>query len=186
MPCRPLWLRDPSPRAVAGALKEQGSQVAALYNQQATKAAIERELSDKLVDRVGEQDRVVIFYAGHGKTKTAKGGKTMGYLLPVEGQPDALGETGISMGRIKELADALPAKQAVFLVDACYGGVAGQQFRAALTPMTVAYLRQITRERGRQLVTAGGPDQQAMESPEWATACSPIICWKDSPKVSPI
>ena len=33
--------------------------------------------------------------------------------------------------------------------------------------MTESYLRTITRERGRQLITAGGPDQQAMEGPEW-------------------
>lgn len=154
-------------KAMAGVLRTQGFQVAELYNRQATKATIEGELSDRLVDRVGEQDRVVIFYAGHGETKTVKGGKTMGYLLPVEGQMDALGQTGVSMGRIKELADALPSKQVLFLVDVCYGGIAGQQFRSMLPPMTVAYLKQITRERGRQLITAGGPDQQAMESPEW-------------------
>jgi len=154
-------------KALTTALTQQGFQVTTLYNQQATKAAIERELGDKLVDRVGEQDRVVIFYAGHGETKTAKGGKTMGYLLPVQGQQDALSETAISMGRIKELADALPSKQVLFLVDTCYGGIAGQQFRSTLPPMTVAYLRQITQERGRQLITAGGPDQRAMESPEW-------------------
>lgn len=154
-------------KAMTGVLQQQGFQVAALYNQQATKAAIERELGDKLIDRVGENDRVVIFYAGHGETKTARGGKTMGYLLPVQGQQDALSETGISMGRIKELADALPSKQVLFLVDVCYGGIAGQQFRSTLPPMTVAYLKMITRERGRQLISAGGPDQQAMESPEW-------------------
>lgn len=154
-------------KAMTTALTQQGFQVTTLYNQQATKAAIERELGDKLVDRVGEQDHVVIFYAGHGETKTAKGGKTMGYLLPVQGQQEALSETAISMGRIKELADALPSKQVLFLVDTCYGGIAGQQFRSTLPAMTVAYLRQITRERGRQLITAGGPDQRAMESPEW-------------------
>ncbi|MBM4132232.1 MAG: PDZ domain-containing protein [Nitrospira sp.] len=154
-------------KAMAAVLRQQGFQVSELYNRQATKAAVEGELSDKLVDQVGQQDRVVIFYAGHGETKTASGGKTMGYLLPVEGQPDALGRTGVSMGRIKELADALPSKQVLFLVDVCYGGIAGNQFRSTLPPMTVAYLKQITRERGRQLITAGGPDQQALESPEW-------------------
>lgn len=154
-------------RAMANVLRQQGFHVAELYNRQATKAAVEGELSDKLVDQVGEQDRVVIFYAGHGETKTVKGGKTMGYLLPVEGQQEALGQTAVSMGRIKELADALPSKQVLFLVDVCYGGIAGNQFRSTLPPMSVAYLKQITRERGRQLITAGGPDQQAMESPEW-------------------
>ncbi|MEW6545204.1 MAG: SUMF1/EgtB/PvdO family nonheme iron enzyme [Nitrospirota bacterium] len=154
-------------RAVADELGRRGYQVAALYDQQATRRNILKELGDKLVDRVGEPDRVVIYYAGHGETKKSKGGKEMGYLLPVNGEQDALAETAISMGLIKELADALPSKHVLFLVDVCYGGIAGQQFRSTLPPMTEAYLKTITREKGRQLITAGGPDQQAMEAPEW-------------------
>ncbi len=38
-------------------------------------------------------------------------------------------------------------------------------FRGA-TKMSENYLRLITRERGRQLITAGGPDQEAMETAE--------------------
>jgi len=108
--------------AMARLLAQRGYQVAALYNRQATKDAIEEELGDKLLDRVGEHDRVVIFYSGHGETKTVKGGKTQGFLLPVGGSQEALAKTGISMGRIRELADALPSKHVLFLMDVCYGG----------------------------------------------------------------
>lgn len=153
-------------KAVADMLKVQGFQVTTLYNEQATRDAIESELGDRLGTRVGEQDRIVIFYAGHGETRTVKGGKTQGFLLPVGGRQDALAQTSISMGRIRELADALPSKQVLFLVDVCYGGIAGTQFRS-LPKYTEEYLRVITRERGRQLITAGGPNQEAMEGPEW-------------------
>jgi len=152
--------------AMARLLAQRGYQVAALYNRQATKDAIEEELGDKLLDRVGEHDRVVIFYSGHGETKTVKGGKTQGFLLPVGGSQEALAKTGISMGRIRELADALPSKHVLFLMDVCYGGIAGTQFKS-LPKYTEAYLKAITRERGRQLITAGGPEQQALEGPEW-------------------
>jgi uncharacterized caspase-like protein len=153
-------------KATAMEFERRGYQVTTLFNGQATEDAIEGELGDKLLDRVGENDRVVIFYAGHGETKTVKGGKTQGFLLPVNARPDALSQSAISMGRIRELADALPAKQVLFLVDVCYGGIAGQQFRS-LPGYNEDYLRVLTRERGRQLITAGGAGQQAMEGPEW-------------------
>jgi hypothetical protein len=153
-------------RSVAALLEKQGFHVAALYDAQATRQAILSELGDKLVERVGEDDRVLVFFAGHGETRKVKSGKEMGYLLPVNGEQDSLAGTSLSMGLIRELSDALPSKHVLFLVDVCYGGVAGQQFRS-LPPMTEAYLKTITRERGRQLITAGGAEQQAMEGPEW-------------------
>jgi uncharacterized caspase-like protein len=153
-------------KSVAEALQQRGFDVTTLYDGQATRRGILGGLGDRLVRKVGKDDRVVIFYAGHGETQQAEGGRAMGYLLPVNGEGDALAETAISMGLIRELADALPAKHVLFLVDVCYGGIAGQQFRS-LPPVTEAYLKTITRERGRQLISAGGPKEQAMEAPEW-------------------
>nr|MBI3612296.1 caspase family protein [Nitrospirota bacterium] len=153
-------------KAVAATLEKRGYQVTALYDRQATQRAIVSELRSKLKKKVGKQDRVVIFYAGHGEEDKVEGGKQMGYLLPVDGELEDVPATGISMGVIKELADELPAKQVLFLVDVCYGGIAGQQTRG-LPKMTEDYLRLITREKGRQLITAGGADQEALEAPEW-------------------
>lgn len=152
-------------KAVEDLLVQQGFEVAALYNERATRQTILKELGDKLARTVGEQDRVVVFFAGHGETYKVKGGSKMGYLLPVEGEPNFLSSTAISMGAIKELADAIPAKHILFLMDACYSGIAGIGFRGL--PYTGPdYFHQITRERGRQLITAGGADQQVIESPE--------------------
>jgi formylglycine-generating enzyme required for sulfatase activity len=152
-------------KALEDLLVQQGFEVTALYNERATRQTILKELGDKLVRSVGETDRVVVFFAGHGETYKAKGGSRMGYLLPVEAEPTLLSSTAISMGTIKELADAIPAKHILFLMDACYGGIAGIGFRGI--PSTGPdYLLQITKERGRQLITAGGADQQVLESSE--------------------
>ncbi len=155
-------------RAVAQALEAQGFQTTALYDNQATRRAIVSELGGKLVKKVSPRDRVLIYYAGHGVEQKVEGGKVMGYLLPVDGELDDFAGTSISMGLIKELADALPSKHVLFVVDSCYGGIAGQSFRSAsLSKATEGYVRLITRERGRQVITAGGADQEALESPEW-------------------
>lgn len=153
-------------KAVAKELEDRGYQVVSLYNGDATRQNILGALGDSLAASVGEHDRVVVFFAGHGQTKKSKGGKEMGYLLPVQGEQESLAGTGISMGAIRDLSDALPSKHVLFLIDACYGGLAGVQFRS-IPRATDSYIKTITRERGRQLITAGGKDQEAMEGPEW-------------------
>lgn len=150
-------------RAIGKELDRRGYQVTILLNEQATQRAINTELRSKLRQRTNKDDRVVVYYAGHGQDDKFEGSRTMGYLLPVDGELENIPGTGISMGVVRELADALPAKHVLFLIDACYGGVAGQQTRS-LPETSEAYVKQITRERGRQLITAGGADQEALEA----------------------
>jgi uncharacterized caspase-like protein len=153
--------------SVAEALRAQGFEVTTLLNRQATRGAILGELGDRLAARVGPDDRVVVFFAGHGQDRKKEGGGRSGYLLPVEGDVRALAETAIPMGQIRDLSHELAARHVLFLVDACYGGIAGVASRAAGDEVDADYLRMITRERGRQLITAGGADQEAGESPEY-------------------
>ena len=151
---------------IAQVLRKQGFHVTTLFNDQATRHAILKELGSSLITKVKPEDRVVVFYAGHGETWGVTKDRNMGYLIPVEGQSDALVATGISMGHIRELTNILPARHVLFLMDVCYGGIAGQQFRS-ISPLTESYIKVITREQGRQLITAGGADQQAIEGPVW-------------------
>lgn len=153
-------------QAVGRELEARGFSVTHLLDREATRDRILEVLGDDLPTQMKPDDRLLIFYAGHGETKTIVGGQTMGYLLPVEAQREKLHKTAISMGEIKQLAGLLPAKHVLFVVDVCYGGIAGQQTRS-LPAQTEAYLKQITQEKGRQLITAGGPGQQVVEGPQW-------------------
>ena len=153
-------------KGIAKVLRKQGFHVKTLFNDQATRHAILKELGSNLIAKVKPEDRVLVFYAGHGETWGVSKDRTMGYLVPVEGQSDALVATGISMGHIRELTNIVPARHVLFLMDVCYGGIAGQQFRS-ISPLTESYIKVITREQGRQLITAGGADQQAIEGPVW-------------------
>jgi hypothetical protein len=91
---RPLRYAVADAKAVAQTLRQRGYQVAELYNRQATKEAIEGELTDKLLDRVGEHDRVVIFFSGHGETKTVKGGQAAGLPPTGRGEEGGTGADG--------------------------------------------------------------------------------------------
>ena len=58
-------------RAVESALLAQGFQrdrIITLLDRKATRSAIEEVLGDDLRPKVGKDDRVLVFFAGHGKT----------------------------------------------------------------------------------------------------------------------
>ena len=58
------------------------------------------------------------------------------------------------------------AKHILCLVDACYGGLT-LNTRGLKKDKSPEYLKRMTRERGRQVITAGGKDEQVIEKPEW-------------------
>lgn len=138
-----------------------------LTNEQATEQNIRKAFGD--LNGVGAEDRVVVFYAGHGQTIDLSGGGQMGFLIPVDGKAKSNGDlyaTCMSMQDIKNLSVFIPAKHVLFLIDACYGGLAASGTRA-LTTETKGYIKKITAARARQILTAGGRDEPVAERSEW-------------------
>ena len=136
-----------------------------LTDSQATVQNIKRafqSISQKSV----ENDRVVVFFAGHGETETLPSGGEMGYLIPHEGSLEDLYLSCLPMNELKTLSKRLPAKHVLFLVDACYGGLAAVQ-RRSLNKEVSGYIKKITKARARQIITAGSKDEQVIEKSEW-------------------
>ena len=161
----PLKYAEDDAREMATVLGQLGFQVLTpLYNEAATRDAILDLLQGELGStKVGNQDRVVVYFSGHGVTWGSEPSK-LGYLMPVEGQRAKPYQKGISMQELAGIANAIRAKQVLFLIDACYGGIAGGREKGEDLPvMTDMYLKQIQREKGRWLMTAGGADQEALE-----------------------
>ena len=141
--------------------------ITSLFDDQATKANITEAFSKLL--QTHENDRLVVFYAGHGTQYKASGGGEMGYLVPVDGKatnPSELYNSCISMQELRNLANMIPAKHILFLVDACYGGLAAISSRA-LKMETQQYLQKISVSKARQIITAGGRGEQVIEKSEW-------------------
>ena len=136
-----------------------------LTDENANLQNIKTALGSGLTDKVGPNDRVLIFWAGHGHTVELPSGGEMGYLIPVEGTTDFY-STCLSMRDISTLAEMIPAKHILFLVDACYSGLASNR-RGGLSAETAAYIEKITKTRGRQIITAGRKDEQVIEDSRW-------------------
>ena len=140
--------------------------VRVLTNSEATGSNIKKELHS-LVKSVGENDRVVFYFAGHGETEALgiEGGD-MGFLIPADGDADDLYLTAIPMDELKRISNWSKAKHMLFLVDACYGGLAAMNTRS-LSSKSDGYLDKITEDISRQIITAGGKEEQVLEKDEW-------------------
>ena len=136
-----------------------------ITDSEATKDNILQGFSD-ILTQAKEKDRVVVFYAGHGETYKLPSGGDMGYLIPVDGNLENLYLSSIPMKSVYDIADMSYAKHILYLVDACYGGLT-LNTRGLKKDNTPEYLKKMTRERGRQVITAGGKDEMVIEKPEW-------------------
>jgi len=136
--------------------------VTLLANKDATRDNIIAALGTALADprKVKREDRVFVFYAGHGATRRLPSGRDLGYIIPVDAAADNYQNQGISMTQLQDIAEAIPAKHVLFVMDSCYSGL-------ALTRGRVdggIYARELARRGARQMFTAGGADEQVADN----------------------
>ena len=136
--------------------------VTLLANQDATREKIIAALGGTLADarKVKREDRVFVFFAGHGATRRLPSGRDLGYIIPVDAAADNYQTQAISMTQLQDIAEAIPAKHVLFIMDSCYSGL-------ALTRGRVdggLYARELAKRGARQMFTAGGADEQVADN----------------------
>ncbi len=105
------------------------------------------------LEEVGADDRVVVFFAGHGHTAESHRA-AVGFLVPYEGDTSDL-NTLLRWDDLTRNADLVRAKHLLFIMDACYGGLA--------VPRTARsgwrFAKDMLRRHSRQVITAGKADE---------------------------
>ena len=144
----------------------QQDNIVLLKNEEATQASILQEFSN-ITKKANDNDRVLIFFAGHGETIDLPDGGEMGFLLPVDGDKTDLYLSAIKMEELRTLSLLSDAKHILYLVDACYGGIASIGARGLDAESTPDYLDKITQYKSRQIISAGGRGEQVIEKAEW-------------------
>ena len=143
-----------------------------LTDEQATLQRIRQIVGDELSrpGKVSENDRVLIYWAGHGHTVDLPNGGKMGYLIPVDGSIENLYSSCLSMSELNNFANLIPAKQVLFLIDAPFSGLAKERTRDLGDigrDFDREYLERITSAKARQIITAGGDGEAVIESSRW-------------------
>jgi formylglycine-generating enzyme required for sulfatase activity len=135
-----------------------------LYNQEATKDRILEVLTEELPAIMGDQDSLFLFWAGHGNQEQGAQGKEIGYLVPYDGEIGKI-RKNLTMTELRDtVSTKLPAKHVFYVMDACYGGLlASTRAVDSKSRRDLAYLKEITRENVRQVLTAGGKGEEVLD-----------------------
>jgi hypothetical protein len=151
-------------KEVQKAFKALGfDEIIALLDRDATQARILQLFETELPKKVGKNDRVVIFFAGHAQTRDLPDGTQMGHLMPVDASRQEAFSTAISMARLRDASKQLPAKHIFYVIDACYSGLLlqrGLSPQPSLHQDTLSVARKLVAQPAMQLVSAGHQGEQ--------------------------
>ena len=129
-----------------------------LVGPRATRANIKKELEEWLPSVTKDDDRVLVYFAGHGFVHAGRG-----YLAPYDIQPSNIGATGYPMDDLGGVfGTKIKGKWKVLLTDSCHSG--------AITPADdAAFLNKRLLDLNRNLfsLTASRDRERSFESPEW-------------------
>lgn len=130
------------------------SNVDYLVDSEATKGNILRAFMRLTADDVGLDERVFVFFAGHGHTRTGMRGE-VGYLVPYDADMQDF-SSFIRWDELTRNAELIRAKHMLFIMDACYGGLA---LTRSAQPGSVRFLKDMMLRYSRQVLTAGKADE---------------------------
>lgn len=149
--------------AVAEALgREKGHtwDISTLLGDGATRESIINHVA-QLADRSGPDDRVLIFFAGHGKAHERAEGS--GWLIPAGARPGAAGRPGwVRFDEFFRFFKEARAKHILIAMDCCYGGRLVTSRSAGAQAFAERFLTRpahviITSGRGDEEVSDGAP-----------------------------
>ena len=126
-----------------------------LTNEKATLAALRKEIDTWLPSVAQEDDRVLIYFAGHGFMYQGKG-----YLAPHDFDRNRIAETGFPMDELGSvIGGKIKAKSKILLTDACHSG--------AITPEETESLNGTLGDLNKSLfsLTASRAREQSFEDP---------------------
>lgn len=125
-------------RGVAQQLGFSGSATKILMDREATQANVERTMQSWLIDGVGRDDRVFIYYSGHGTQVPDVGGDeadgsdealVLHDFKVTNGRPSGL----LVDDRFDELLRRIPSRNILLVVDACHSGTGYESFNGEMT-----------------------------------------------------
>ncbi len=168
-----------------------GYQVKTLTNDQATRATLLAELdpeqSGSWASQLGSDDRVIVYFAGHGLAEQSDDGPA-GYLLLQDAHKDQPNETDkteidlddpdqfdgfeqdhnfLAMGRLNKLLSQLPCRHLLLILDCCFAGaMRWATLRAIHVPPKEIHQQRYQhyiQSPAWQLLTSAAYDQKALD-----------------------
>jgi len=140
-----------------------------IYDEDANKNSILSQFldDDQLPSQIGEKDRIIIFFSGHGTTNVNLGdNSSSGYLIPSDGTIGKWSSCIEFNDFIAKTVQKLQANHILFLLDCCFGGIAAVRLTSEYVknklPMQ-EFVKSCTRNKAVQIIVAGQKDELVLD-----------------------
>jgi hypothetical protein len=131
--------------------------VVMLLNNRAMKSDFEKYFEKWLGNNVEQGSTVFIYYSGHGAPNTRSGDA---YLVPYDGDPAFIDETGFSLKRMYSALGKLSAKEVIVALDSCFSGAGGRSVIAkGSRPLVMNLQQDILLSKNMTVLSASSGDQ---------------------------
>jgi hypothetical protein len=131
--------------------------VVLLTNDKALQSDLTKYFEKWLHNNVEKDSRVFIYYSGHGAPNTKTGDA---YLVPYDGDPAFIAETGYSLKRMYAALGKLPAKEIVVALDSCFSGAGGRSVIAkGARPLVMNLQASVALSRNMTVLSASSGEQ---------------------------
>lgn len=134
-----------------------------LLDERATKSAIENTIRTWLRNKAKPESRVFIYYSGHGAPEPETGDA---YLVPYDGDPNYLPDTGYPLKRLYENLGRLQVSEVTVVLDAGFSGAGGRSVLAKGARPLVMMAEGVAIPENMAVFTATQGTQISTSSPE--------------------
>lgn len=131
--------------------------VITLTNDHASNVDMVKYFEKWLPNNVAKDSSVFIYFSGHGAPNTKTGDA---YLVPYDGDPSFIDETGYSLKRLYAALGKLPAKEVIVALDSCFSGAGGRSVLAkGARPIVLSIENPVLMNKNMTVLSASAGDQ---------------------------
>lgn len=131
--------------------------VVTLLNEHASNVDLAKYFEKWLPNNVETGSTLFVYFSGHGAPDPKSGGA---YLVPYDGDPSFIAETGYSLKRMYDALGKLPAREIVVALDSCFSGAGGRSVLAkGARPLVMNLGNLPVTTRNMTIMTAASGDQ---------------------------
>jgi hypothetical protein len=131
--------------------------IVVLINDRALQSDMTKYFEKWLPNNVEKGSTVFVYYSGHGAPNPKTGDA---YLVPYDGDPSFIDETGYSLKRMYAALGKLPAKKIIVALDSCFSGAGGRSVIAKGSRPLVMNLQTATALAANMTVLSASSGEQ--------------------------
>jgi len=131
--------------------------IVTLINDRALKSDMEKYFEKWLSNNVEKESTVFVYYSGHGAPNLNTGDA---YLVPYDGDPSFIEQTGYSLKRMYDALGKLQAKEIIVALDSCFSGAGGRSVIAkGARPLVVNLQNNMALSKNMMVLSASSGEQ---------------------------